>query len=203
MAQISKNKKKGIVELYSRGRSVREIAAQFDVSIDAMYYFFRSQGIPRRSLKDSRAAYYDRVPLSYSLNKRLSINEEKLKLAGIMLYWGEGTKWSGNRTVEFVNSDPHMIRIFMRFLREVCGVDENKLRVLLYCHANQSVGSLQKYWSGITEISLKKFTKPYIRTEFNDDKIGKMEYGLIHVRYNDKKLLCQMMDWIEEVKSAF
>ncbi|MBA3533585.1 MAG: hypothetical protein H0T73_16825, partial [Ardenticatenales bacterium] len=39
-----------------------------------------------------------------------------LHMAGCMLYWAEGTK--ARTQVNFANSDPNMVRFFMRFLRE-------------------------------------------------------------------------------------
>ena len=35
------------------------------------------------------------------------------------------------------------------------------------------------------------------------DKIGKMPYGLVHIRYADKKLLNLLRQWIEETKKLF
>tara|TARA_Y100000031_G_scaffold138008_1_gene163567 strand:- start:781 stop:1392 length:612 start_codon:yes stop_codon:yes gene_type:complete len=203
MGKVRIAEKKKIETLYKQGHGVREIAEKFSVSTDAMFYFFRSQNITRRTFGECREVLFKRSPLSFRINNQLTIKEEKLKLAGVVLYWGEGTKWKGAKTVEFVNSDMEMIRIFMRFMREVCGVDESKLRVLLYCHANQDVNTLQNFWSDVTGISLAQFTKPYIRKDYDARKEGKMKYGLIHVRYNDKKLLHQIMDWIAEIKSAY
>lgn len=88
---------------------------------------------------------------------------------GTMLYWAEGAK-SGklgkNKIVDFTNSDPKMILVFLYFLREFCGIDEKRLRCLLYCYSNQNVYKLMRYWSKITHIPISQFTKPYIRSDF-------------------------------------
>jgi hypothetical protein len=68
----------------------------------------------------------------------------------------------------------------------------------LYCYENHDVEALQKYWSNITGIPLKQFTKPFVRKDFNLKKLNKMPYGMIHVRYADKKLLDLIRSWIEE-----
>lgn len=96
-----------------------------------------------------------------------------------------------------------MVRVFLSFLRKICSIDESRLRVYLYCYSNQKLLNLIKYWSKVTKIPTSKFTKPYIRKDFQLSKIGKMEKGLIHVRYYDKKLLLEMMNWIEEYKLKF
>ena len=112
---------------------------------------------------------------------------------------GEGSKWDGEKIVDFANSDPEMIVVFMKFLRNVCGIDESRLRAYLYCYANQKPKELENYWSKLTSIPQKFFYKPYIKKGFKAEKSGKMKHGLIHIRYNDKKLLLALREWIREV----
>lgn len=118
-------------------------------------------------------------------------------VAGVMLYWGEGSQWAGERIVDFANSNPAMIKVFIHFLREICGVEEKRLRCYLYCYSTQSVDDLIEFWSSLTVIPKVQFTKPYVRHDFNPDKIGKMPHGLIHIRYGDKKLLTLFREWIK------
>ena len=96
-----------------------------------------------------------------------------------------------------------MVMVFLKYLRNVYNINENKLRILLYCYANQNVDSLIQYWSRLTKIPRKQFTKPYIRNDFNKDNVRKMEYGLVHIRYIDKKLLLDIKDSIDFYKKKF
>ena len=121
---------------------------------------------------------------------------------GIMLYWGEGYK-AGNGAVDFANSDPVMIKVFMNFLRKICGVNENKLHIYLYCYVNQDLQTLIHFWSNLTKIPICQFTKPYIRRDFDPKKAGKMAHGLIHIRYYDKKLWLLIKQWIREYADKF
>jgi len=50
-----------------------------------------------------------------------NISKEQLKLIGIILYWGEGSK-AKTGTVSLANSDTAIIKVMMKFLKEVCGV---------------------------------------------------------------------------------
>jgi hypothetical protein len=69
-----------------------------------------------------------------------SISPEILKWIGVALYWGEGAKSSGRGgLVNFCNSDPEMIRLMMRWFREICQVPEEKFRVRVQIHPGQSV----------------------------------------------------------------
>ena len=198
MAAIHFDKLEEIKKDYEDGLSVREIAEKFDVSVKAAFCFFKRHNIPRRQARESNQFLFARKEPSFKLKENLNSEEEKLKIAGLMLYWGEGAK-SGSE-VDFSNSDAEMIKIFLLFLRNVCGVKEQRLRVFLYCYANQDLKELMYFWSGITGISLDNFTKPYVRNDFKEEKIGKMKYGLIHIRYGDKKLLNYVLQEIDKYK---
>lgn len=54
------------------------------------------------------------------------------------------------------------------------------------------------FWSKLLRIPKSHFTKPYARKNFDPTKIGKMKYGLLHIRYYDKKLLDLVRLWISE-----
>lgn len=197
---------KDIIEkLYHKeGLSTIEIAKKLNVSVWAVLGFMRRNKIARRTFKEANSINFDKKPLSFSIKKKLNPREEKLKMAGVILYWGEGAKLRGkNASIDFANSNSVMIKVFVRFLREICGVDEKRLRVYLYCYSNQDIESLLNYWYKITCIPLHQFTKPYVRKDFLPEKIGTMEYGMIHVRYADKKLLIQMDNWIKEYSELF
>jgi predicted DNA-binding protein YlxM (UPF0122 family) len=162
MATISKNKLAQIKKYYSSGYCAKDIANELGVSIHAVYYFLRKHNIDRRGREEAKNLSYERQDASYTLKKNLSSHEKKLKVAGIMLYWGEGSKWAGEKIIDFANSDLGMIKVFLNFLRKICGVKEEKLRVYLYCYSNQNPSKLIDYWSKQTNISKKQFTKPYM-----------------------------------------
>ena len=159
----------------------------------------RKNGLARRKTHESNTIRFNRAEPSFKLKK---INNQKLrilKIIGTMLYWGEGSK-SDEMTVDFANSDKDMIVLFLKFLREVCGVDEKRLRAFPYFYANQNVSKNINFWSKVTKVSKKQFTKPYIKKDYDKNKIHKMPHGLIHIRYSDKKLLNLIKDWIGNYK---
>lgn len=123
-----------------------------------------------------------------------------MKSMGVTLYWGEGYKAGQAHGIDFANSDIKMIQVFLKFLREICGVDEKRLRIYLYCYSNQNPPGLVRFWSKVTGVPKDQFTKPYIRKDFRLEKKDKMPYGLIHIRYSDKKLFLLIKKWIEEYK---
>lgn len=203
MATINKKHSSLIKSWYNQGLGVREICERLNVSIDAGYYFFRKNNIKRRNRSENRAIQFERKKPSFKLRSNLTIEEKKLKIAGIMLYWAEGSKWSGEKNIDFANSDFAIIKIFLDFLRRICRIDEKKLRIYLYCYSNQNPNQLIEFWAKCTKISKRQFTKPYIRRDFKRSKKEKMKNGLIHVRYYDKKLFTLIMQWISEYAKKY
>lgn len=118
-----------------------------------------------------------------------------------MLYWAEGYKAGKQTAIDFANSDPDMAAVFVRFLREICGVESKKVRCSLYCYEGQDIDALTAYWSRLLGVPLPQFTKPYIKRAAAPGPRGpRMTHGLVHVRYCDKKLLRQILDWIDEYR---
>lgn len=184
---------------YNEGLSVIELSKKLKVSPWVVFAFMRKNNILRRSFFAANQKNFEKKPLSFNIRKYLSSKERELKTAGILIYWAEGAKPNNKGcTVDFANSNTQMIKLFLKFLRVICGVDEKRLRVQLYCYSNQRVENLKKYWYKETHIPLNQFIKPYVRSDFSPEKIGKMKYGLVHIRYADKKLLFRIGKWIEE-----
>ena len=193
--------KKLIEKLYRKEKlSGAEIAKKLKTTQWAIIGFMARNGILRRTFKEANQICFANKPLTFSVKKRLSAKDRKLKMAGVLLYWAEGAKANGKNgcTVDFANSNPEMVRIFVKFLRKICRVDEKKLRVYLYCYSDQDIENIKNYWYSLTNIPKSQFSKPYVKNDFLPEKSGKMKYGLVHIRYADKKLLYQIDNWIKE-----
>lgn len=204
MATISQKKLKDFkIFYYQQKLSAPEIAKKLNTSLDAVYYFMRRNRLPRRSFREQNLVRFENKKPSFVLKACNSISDKELRASGAMLYWGEGFQSDAASNVDFANSKPEMISLFLLFLRRICGIDESKLRAYLYCYANQNIDSLIDFWSKTTAISKEQFTKPYVRKDFDLQKIDKMKYGLLHVRYYDKKLLNLIRRWIREYIDKF
>lgn len=186
---------------YAQKLTAQEVGENLGTTSSVVYKFMKRKRLPRRAIQESNRIRFEKSPLSFRIKTNRSPEEENLRIAGIMLYWGEGSRIrakSNNWTVEFSNSNPRMIELFLRFLRRVCGIQEGKLRLHLYYYTNQNLDVLKTYWHKITGIPLPQFTRPYARDDFNLNKVDKMKYGMVHIRYSDKRLLLQVEKWIEE-----
>ncbi len=56
-----------------------------------------------------------------------------IRTIGAILYWCEGSKREKDCRVEFVNSDPEMISLFMRYLRSK-RIEEARIRARMAIH---------------------------------------------------------------------
>jgi Homeodomain-like domain len=88
------------------------------------------------------------------------LTERELLIAGAVAYWAEGTKakpWRTYERVTFVNSDPHLITLFLSYLRG-CGVDDDRLRLVVQIHESADVAAAEEFWAstvGVTRESLQ------------------------------------------------
>lgn len=186
----TKQKLNLLKKYYSSGLNMLEVGKRMGVTGSTINHTMRRNNIPRRTFSEAYSITFSNKLPSYKKKTSLSSIEKRLHVATLMLYWAEGAK--GRHSVDFANSDSKMVTLFLKGLREIYRVDEKRLRVCLYCYANQNANNLLNYWSSLLKIPRNQFIKPYVRKNFNDNKIGKMVYGVIHIRYSDKKLLMQI-----------
>jgi len=188
---------------YDEGCSMQKISDDLNVSIDAVTYFMRKNKMSRRSFKDAQAMSFKRKEPSFS--KRPSNHKRRnkeLEAMGAMLYWAEGYDTPKASGIDFANSDPYMISVFIFFLRSRYILDEKKFRPAVYCYSNQNPKELVTFWSRILNVPEEQFIKPYVRKDYREN--GRtMKYGLVHIRYHDKKLLMDVHNLIESYKSRY
>lgn len=182
-----------------------DVAKYFDVSTDAILYAMRKHDIPRRSFKEASKKSFENKKMTFKRRNIHGIRRITSEIILAMLYWGEGFKGNENSkmtTLDFANSDPEMIEVYMKAFRNTYEFEEKKLRVLLYCYSNQDIPRLINFWSKLTRIPKGQFSKPYVRT---DSRVNArvMKYGLIHIRYSDKKLLLEIKNLIDYVKGKY
>jgi len=187
---------------YKKGLSASKVGKKLGFSVWQIIKFMKKNNLPRRNQAETHHLAFLASPSSFKFKTNLTNKEKELKTAGLMLYWGEGAKTT-NKTVDLANSDPLMIKLFLKMLRGIYGIKEEKLKVLIYAYANQNIKKLINYWIEITGISQKQFNKPYIRQDFLEKKKNKMPYGLIHIRYHDKKLVTLIKSDIERLIKKF
>lgn len=119
-----------------------------------------------------------------------SISKKELLLIGVALYWGEGKK--SERSVislDFSNSDPIMISVYMRFIREILKIPEEKIRAGIHLYSSISTNIARKFWSKITKLPENRF---YIVTQISRASKNKrpfniLPYGTVVIKINSRE----------------
>ena len=131
------------------------------------------------------------------------LSKRELFVTGVGLYWAEGFK--KDNLVGFANSDPAMIRLFLRWLIEVCHVPKQNIKVRIGLNAQyiDKVVEIQKYW--IQELGLleAQFQKPFFqKVKWKKIYEHPEEYhGVLRVRVaKSTDLLRKIHGWIEGLR---
>lgn len=118
------------------------------------------------------------------------VTEKDLWYMGIMLYWAEGHKQkehSPSVSVTFNNSDPEMVKIFLKWVKTCLNISGKDIDFSVYIHKTYKKNreSLSKYWSENTGFPVDKFDKIY----YKHNKVhsyrknrGDNYYGVLRIR---------------------
>jgi transposase len=95
------------------------------------------------------------------------LSDREISLLGAAAYWCEGTKakpWEPNRCrVTFINSDPLLIRLFLRFL-ESCGEDRQTLKYRISIHESADAEAAGRWWADVVGVPFEIFRRPTLKT---------------------------------------
>jgi hypothetical protein len=170
------------IELRRQGRSYREIREELHVSKSSLSLWLKDieltdeqrerlvelQRISRtragRTMQARRIARREATVAS-ARAQVAALAESELFVAGVVAYWAEGSKakpWRPGEQVEFCNSDPTMIVLFLRWL-ELIGVTRDRLVCTLMIHETADVGVAHAFWAQTIGLPMTQFNKPLIK----------------------------------------
>lgn len=94
------------------------------------------------------------------------VTESELFVAGLAAYWAEGAKakpWRpGGERVQFINSDPDMIRLFLRWL-SLLGITSEQLIFRISIHENADIDAAIRYWTTLVGVPASEFRRPTLK----------------------------------------
>lgn len=205
--------KKQALELRLNGKSIKEIAKLLGVAKSSVSLWVRNvelteyqkkylkeKGLLKEKIERSRNTRLlnEKIKRDLIINPAIEsvpeIDDEKLWLIGVMLYWGEGSKT--RRAVRFANSDPDLIKMMMLFFRYICEVPESKFRGYIHIHEHLNYRAAELYWSKITDIPLSQFLKTYRKpNKSSQNKKDTLPYGTLDVYVYDAQLFYKIVGW--------
>ncbi len=151
----------------------------------------KSEAAIERYRNTMRQKRKKRIEKIYKIQKKsiLPLSKRMLFIAGLFLYWGEGTK-SKMDGLCIVNSDPSVIKFFVYWLNRSLSVPKKKLKVRLQLYNDMNVEAEMNYWSKALKIPLFQFIRPYIKKSSSKriNHKGGFGHGTCDVRINSVPL---------------
>lgn len=207
--------KEGIFNLRKLGKSYREIEEQFSVPRSTLSKWFRNQKwsaeISLKLIREAKPGHSIRLR---ELNKVRGENLKKLYgkaemeageefellkyhplfIAGLMIYWGEGDKLSKYRC-SIANTDPIMIKLFVQFLKNICCLNNSKIKawILLYPDLEEKV--CKKFWIENASLEERSFNKSMVIK--GKHKTSRLSFGVCSVGVSSAYLKRKILKWID------
>ena len=170
-------------ELRVHGMDYQDIAAALGVAKSSVSLWVRDLPTParlsyaecrKRSAEGARRYWAAERPAREALRIAAreaaaaeigELTDRELLIAGAIAYWCEGSKnkpgpW--NDQVIFTNSDPGLIRFFLRFL-EAIGTPWEDVTFRICIHESADVESARRFWLEVTGASPDQFRSPTLK----------------------------------------
>ena len=164
-------------QLRAQGLDYEEIAGALGVSKSSVSLWVRDMPRPerlsyeecrKRSAEGAERYWAAERPLREARREAVRaaaaaeigpLTEREILIAGAIAYWCEGAKTKARRRqdrVVFVNSDPALIRFYLRFLDTV-GIGREDLTYRVHIHEAADVPGAERFWQRVTQTDPRQF----------------------------------------------
>ncbi|WBB72917.1 helix-turn-helix domain-containing protein [Micromonospora sp. WMMD1128] len=172
------------VRLRKGGRSVNQIAEQLGVAKSTAYQWVRHLPLDPDAATAERRRAHSKVMTearwsAYRESRDAAQAAEQARAAGVVgglserdllvlgaaIYWCEGAKskpWRRPVTMQFVNTDPGLLALFLRFL-EVCGVDRAVPTYRVSIHESADAEAAVDWWAQRLRLPLERFRRTALK----------------------------------------
>lgn len=123
---------------------------------------------------------------------------EKLKddpffVLGVILYWAEGTKKFTE--FQFINSDPKMIKIMVRWIEKYMGFKKESLKIRLFIHQSYADEKCEEFCADILGIPSDTLYKTIYKQTPHDVKKPTKYKGCLRIGISEIENLRKMLAW--------
>lgn len=172
-------------------KRIRELRADSPIRIER----FRNTMKTKRDVKNKIA--YDRIA-----KKIGTISQREFLIAGLFLYWAEGSK-TKTFAIGLTNTNPNMLILFIRWL-EFFDIPKTKLKIHLHLYSDMNIKKQINFWSKTLDIPISQFRKPYIKktTLSSITYTNGFGQGTCSVIVEDGKLTSEVMMGIQYIQDV-
>lgn len=163
-------------------------------------------------LKGAAARKTDRIKRVKEIyeksDKELSnLSKRDLWMLGIALYWAEGSKEKETRpgsSVLFANTDPRMIKVFIKWLSVLFNVSKKDLVCNIAFHKSHIDREkiIIRYWAKIIGVAESKFKKVLIKNHQISTKYPNrhLYFGTLRVKVRASSTIVRRIDgWVKKI----
>ena len=121
-------------------------------------------------------------------------------IAGVVLYWGEGSKTHGHLSV--ANADPRALRLFIAWVR---GFHEPAADFVLKInlHAGNNEPKARAFWRKATGLPDVDFYRTFVKPEGTGHRKNHLPFGVCQVRVRKcTNYWIRTMEWVDTVAAA-
>lgn len=112
---------------------------------------------------------------------------------GLALYWAEGAKTS--RRFQFMNSDPNIIKIIIKWIADYLKIPKEQLKFRLYIHKIYSHENHENFWEQTTGIKKDKFLKTIYKPTPHKIKKNVNYRGCLRIDLSGVNIWLKVMEW--------
>jgi hypothetical protein len=181
MARI-KDREKALI-LRKQGMSYSQIKPIINVARSTLSLWLRDYPLPKKRIRElrdrneqriekyretMRKKKEERLKKFYKEQKKLILPLSKREsfIAGLFLYWGEGTK--NKYSISISNSDPSVINFFIYWLAKILLIPKEEIKIYLQLYNDMDIRKEIDFWSKTLIIPVNQFSKPYIKKTSSD-----------------------------------
>lgn len=117
-----------------------------------------------------------------------------LFIAGVSIYWGEGDK-SSRHQVRISNIDPAMIKLFVKFLREICGVAKKDIYAYILLYPDLDAEQCKKFWIKHSNLLDENFNKSIVIK--GRHKTRRLKHGVCYIGVSSVYLKEKINIWLK------
>ena len=200
------------VSLRRSGATYQQLMQRFGVAKSTLWLWLKAEGLvethPQRLTELKRLAQRKAAATvkAARLARTQAIVEQArqeiglltlrdLWLMGVVLYWAEGAKQKpGNvsASVTFANSDPRACRLFLNWLKQICGIGKDQLSFEMYLHETANAQRARAYWAQQLAIPMEQLTRvrwKRHRPATRRTNVGDSYYGLMRIKVRQSTAL--------------
>jgi hypothetical protein len=210
------------IRLRKSGKTYSEILKEIPVAKSTLSLWLRGVHLSKNQvqafsekkrigqLKGAFARKQDRISRQKTVFQKAhkevgKLTKRELWLIGVALYWAEGSKekeYQPGSGLRFSNSDPAMIRLFIKWLVECCEISKDRIYFNIYIHETYKgrIDEIVQFWSVVTGFPEADFDKIYFKrhkTKTKRKNQGILYNGLLRVNVRaSSELVRKIHGWV-------